>query len=494
MTKLKNKVKKTPRDKYTLGAFVEGNRQISQQYQNQINSLATPQGGQLGSQTMSGVTSGAAIGTSIAPGIGTAIGGLIGGVGGLIFGGIRDRKEREAYRDQINQLNTARSNMTKDLYTSSIDMNNENPYGVYKNGGDILNPAINIEKGELQINPETGKILREFNGINPETGGLYEKHAKGSKKDSKNNMVTAEEGTFIITKKEAKNYKDAVDNNDKLYQNSIMQNIRNYKKDFSKKYANGSDVLDPNLLYSMPLAGVNPTGNLNIPTSLPNTSFRSIPQANISNGAGTGLNISNIASTALNYLPSIYNMVQGSKRANTMPYTPVRMNVANRQRILSNLPQDVSANPALNNIRNARNRAYRGVNMNTANPAIARANRLSLEGNFLDAENQATYNSQLANNQIRGQRASILSGLEGQDQARSAQNVQNLNQTLLTNRQMQLAKEQQFNTGLSQAQQMFQNNRRNRQLGNMDQQTLELLKQVFPNAGNLFDPWKGGNG
>lgn len=487
MTKIKsNKTKKNPRDKYALGSFVEGNKQIASQYQGQIDSLAKPQGGNVGSGAMSGLGTGASLGASVGsiiPGLGTAVGGIIGGAAGLIggiFGGAsRDRREREAYRDQINQFNTARSNLTKDLYESSLDLNNENPYGVYANGGDILNPNINIEKGELQINPNTGKILREYTGINPETGGLYEKHAKGNKKDTKNNMVTAEEGTFIITKKEAAKYKEAIDNNDKLYQNSIMSNIRNQRSRTTNKYATGG-IVDPNLLYSMPMAGVTPNMNFNIPNNIAIPARQNL-SANISGNNQFNLgSAGNIASTALNYLPSVYNMFQGSKRANTMPYTPVRMNVDARQRILSNLPQEMSANPALNNIRRARGRAYNSIVNNTSNPAIARANRLSLEGNFIGAENEALYNNQLMNNQIRSQRAGILSNLSAQDQTRDAQNVQLMNNTLLQNRQMQLAKQQQFDYGLTQFQQMYQNNRTNRQRRNMEQRQLDILNQIFP--------------
>lgn len=476
MTKIKsNKTKKTPRDKYTLGSFVSANRDIASQYNQQVNNINGPQGGAAGQGALSGAGTGASLGTSIMPGIGTAIGAVVGGIGGWIFGGSRDRKEREAYRDQINQLNSARRGSTQDLYESSLDTNNENPYGVYKDGGDILNPQINIEKGELQINPETGKILREYSGINPETGGLYEKHAKGSKKDTKNNMVTAEEGSFIITTKEAKKYKEAVDNNDKLYQNSIMSNIRNQKNRSLRKYNTGG-LVDP--IYS---ARINGLSDLNIQATTIKNNLAVPTSSDFSNSNSFNLNnIGNVAGTALNYLPSIYNMFQGSRQANTMPYNTIRMNIGDRQRILSNLPQEMSVNPALNNIRNSRRNALRSINQSTNNPNIARANKLALESSYAGAENQALYNNQLMNNQIRSQRAGILSNLSAQDQARDAQNVQLLNNTLLQNRHMQLAKQQQFDYGLTQLQQMYQNNRTNRQRRSMEQRQLDILNQIFP--------------
>lgn len=493
----KTKIKKSTKNRYDLGSFVTQNQEVANQYNSQISSLGTPQGGGAGQGALSGAGTGASIGTAILPGWGTAIGAVVGAAGGLIFGSAKDRRERKLHNEQVGQLNQARSNVTQDLYESSIDTNNQNPYGIYEDGGDVLSnndPTINIEKGEIQIDPTSGKILRKFKGINPETGGLYENHSKKGD-DTINNMVTAKEGDFIITKKEANKYEKAVENNDKLYQNSIMSNIRNKKakENTSKKYAIGGDILDPSLVLPLQQSmGVNLNSNINVPSTLNRSPNIGNTSANISR-TGQGLNYGNIASTAMNYLPSLYNMVQGSRKANTMPYTPIRLDVENRQKILSNLPSNVSANPALNNIRGARRRAYGSINANTSNPSIARANKLALEGQFLGAENEAEYNTQLMNNQIGTQRAQILSGLSAQDQNRDSQNVQMLNNTFLQNRQMQQAKQQQFDYGLSQAQQMYQNNRTNQQRGNMDQKTLELLQQIFPNAGSLFDSWKGGN-
>lgn len=499
----KNKTKKSPRDKYNLGSFVTQNQEVASQYQSQIDSIARPQGGNVGRGVVSGLGTGASVGASIGsvvPVLGTAVGGaigaVVGGIGGLFGGLSRDQKERRRYSNQVNQLNDARSNITQDLYLSSLDTNNENPYGVYQDGGEVNsllspNPTINIEKGELQVDPTTGKILRKFKGINPETGGLYKDHNKNGK-DPEDNMVTAEEGTFIITKKEASKYEEAVDNNDKLYQNTIMSNIRNQKaKEKPTGKYNTGGIVDPNLLPNLNSAGINFNRGFNIPTLNANANLN-VGAPNISRTGG-GVNFGNIASTALNYLPSLYNIAQGSRSANTLPYTPIRINPQARQNILANLPTEVSANPALNNIRNARTRAGRTISSNTSNPTIARANRLALEGNFLNAENDALYNTQLTNNQIRSQRANVLAGLDAQDQNRTAQNVQSLNNTFLTNRQMQLAKDQQLNYGISQFGQMYQNNRRNRQLQNMDQRTLDLLQQIFPNTGNLFDSFRGGN-
>lgn len=526
--------KKTPR-KYNLGSLVEGNQELFDNMNNQMANLMAqkPGSGAVGQGAMSGLNAGSSIG-SLIPG-GTIIGAGVGLLGGALFGSRRRRKARRQHRAQVNALDEARSNTVQDLYESSIDVDNENPYGVYEKGGDIyinpknkgkftksaksagmgvqefaghvlankdnysptqvkranfarnaakwkhedggevlpnIDPVINIEKGELQIDTNTGKILRKYDGINPETGGFYEPHAKKGK-DSRHNMVTAEEGTFIITKKEAKKYEDAVKNNDKLYQNSIMSNIRNHKRSVSGKYQDGSFVLEP-------LTGrtYNPNPNVDAPT--PTNPFGNIPRVNIGSYANDPIDVSSAIQTGASFIPSIYNMIEGSKSPNYMPFTPTRMNVASRQRILANMPNEISANPALRSVRSARSRYGRNIDRNTSNASIARANRLAAESTFMDHENEALYRTDLLNNQIRSQRASILSGLDAQDREMDARNVASLNNTMMTNRQMDEGRRQQFNYGISQVGQMAGAMKTNKQKREMDEYRLDILSAIAP--------------
>lgn len=362
-----------------------------------------------------------------------------------------------------------------------------------EDGGDINSTIINIEKGELQIDPESGKILREFTGINPQTGGLYKYHSsKGD--DPIDNFVTAKEGTFIITKSQSKKYKDAVDNNDKLYQNSIMQNIRNRKRKLSlnsEKFATGGEV-NPrdyfsNWLNNTNLNAVSPTANITF-----NAGPNSIkPIANTSSpNLSTGPDYLGLATNLLGYGTGIYNMIKGSQAPNYQEFRPLRMDVAGRRRILDNLPQDVSVNPALNQVRRSRNNAYRAIDQGTSNSAIARANKLGLENTFIDAENEAYYNNTLMNNQIRGQRASILSGLSQQDSARDMANAQMLGQVEEINRNLGLAREQQLNTGVSQLIQNFQNNRFINRQQNNDRLRWKILQDMNPYMKYYANDWE----
>lgn len=497
--KTRNKKKKLP-EKYNLGSFVINNQQAINQATQAAGALAPVAGGGAGSGALSGLATGASVGSAILPGIGTAIGAGLGAIGGAIFGGSKKRKQEAAQRAEERKQEELRRAPVVDEYLSNIDTNNENPYGVYQLGGEVLpniDPTINIEKGELQIDPTSGKILRKFTGINPESGGLYKPHNKG--RDPKDNMVTAEEGSFIITKKEAKKYEDAVENNDKLYQNTIMSNIRNKKREEGKnkpinKYQTGG-IVDPNLLANMTQAGVNPNLTPTIPTSLgaPN-SFQGPGISNLTAASNTGgANLGSIADNLVNYLPSAVNLIQGSQSPNYLNYRPTRMNVGLRQRTLNNLPQEQSVNPVLNRLSSTSRAADRQILDSTSNPAISRAlrasNQASLQRGISDVYNQ----SNRENNQIRSQRAGILSNLAGQDQQRSAQNAQMALGVDTQNRQMREGRRGQFNRGISQLQQMYQNNRRNRQLSDMDQRTLKLYEQIFPNAGGVFDSWRGGN-
>lgn len=387
----------------------------------------------------------------------------------------------------------------------SIPQNDNNARRIVKNslkryeeGGDVNPNIINIEKDELQIDPNNGKILRKYTGINPETGGKYEAHSKKGQ-DTINNMVTAKEGTFIITKKDAKKYEDAVKNNDKLAQNTIMSNIRNKKQQMTK-YADGGDIYDYTLfkpnLSQVPFNSIVPTNNginsrpytpltLNKLNINPKASI-STPISNTNNTINTGIE------NALDYLPSIANAFQGLQTPNYLQYRNIRPDVRNRQQVLNNMPNEISVNPVLNSIYGNTNSNSRSIYQNTSNPAIARALNQANNDATNRAINDAYYQNNNMNNSIRGQRAGIYSNLAQSQENINAQNAQMMLNVDNTNRDMDLAKRQQLNYALSQLSQLNQNNRTNRQKSIREQQSLDLLKEIFPNAGYIFDQYKGG--
>lgn len=481
MNNIKNK-KKVPREKYSLGSFVSNNSGKINQVLNTASQINEPSG------IISGAATGASLG-SIFPG-GTIVGAGLGAVTSLVTGlfGRNKRKKEEQRRRDLQSKNE--HNAFSEDYLSNIDIDNQNELGVYEDGGDVFPNIINIEKGELQIDPNTGKILREYNNINPETGGKYEEHNYEGE-ESPHNMVTAEEGTFIITKETAKKYKESVDNNDKLTQETIVQNIRNKKRNLSKVYADGGKVtLDP-LKNSKLNIDFN---NFNIPNTLNNNLGTRIGTPNLSNSKSNVLdNIGGVLENANQFIPGAFNMVKGLQKTNELPYTRLGMNVSNRQKLLSEMPSEVSANPALNNIRANRYNINREIDRNTSDPNVRRALKTASSSDSIRAENEAYYQNQILNNQIRSQRFNLLSSLNESDDRRNMFNIQNLNNINQINRQMSTAKEQQFNTGLSQTSRAIQNRVDTRNKRNMENKMIDIMREIFPEGGFLFDKWsKGG--
>lgn len=88
---------------------------------------------------------------------------------------------------------------------------------IFAEGGMTGNlTQINVEKGEL-LTDKNGKIVTEYRG-----GGMVPHPEEGM---DERGTVPAQEGMFVITKAQAENYKKAMKNNDKVYADSIRNNI-----------------------------------------------------------------------------------------------------------------------------------------------------------------------------------------------------------------------------------------------------------------------------
>jgi hypothetical protein len=89
---------------------------------------------------------------------------------------------------------------------------------IFAEGGMTGNlTQINVEKGELLINPKTNKILTEYKG-----GGMVPHPEEGM---DERGTVNAEEGRFVVTKAKAEEFKKAVKENDINRANAIKQSI-----------------------------------------------------------------------------------------------------------------------------------------------------------------------------------------------------------------------------------------------------------------------------
>jgi len=173
-----------------------------------------------------GATTGAAIGGgagSVAlPGIGTVGGGLVGGViGGIVGGtagaiggnrkmkreylkyaksqteeGIRRNLEEQAKKDAEEKIRLANKQSQVELEAQRRTLYG---YGLgapstelpmYKDGGVAKMVMINVEKGELAIDPRTMKVIMDFNDV--------PKHPKGKDVINQKGNVKVPVGTIII--------------------------------------------------------------------------------------------------------------------------------------------------------------------------------------------------------------------------------------------------------------------------------------------------------
>lgn len=442
--------------KYKLGSFVKDNGA-------NIGSLGTFAGQAIGGSAgnaISGLGSGIAAGAAFGP-IGAGIGGLL-GLGGALLG---NSKQKQAEELQARLKKDAYNQNYKDQSLANLDTNNENPYGnlIFAKGGVVPASFINIEKGELQIDPTTGKILREYNKINPETGGLYQSHSKG--KDTVNNFVSAEPGTFIITKDKASIYKRSIDGNDKIAQNTILQNIKNAKdkSDKTTKMALGSFVDDPYL-------GVK------------------------SSSTGSKFNYNGAINTAMNFAPALLNIGQGlfGKVDQQAPLNPI--NNPYKSNILNNMPQDISLNPLVNRINRNQAGYFRQIDNTTSSNPIARANKNNVYANTQNQLADVYMQQGQLNNQIRGQRSNIYAGLGSQEMQEQAR-VQQLNLGIeQSNQANRGAKSNLLSTGLGQLQQTFQNNKMIGQQKSNDALRNKLLYEMFPNLRFYSEVFGGQNG
>ena len=423
----------------------------------------------------------------------------------------------------------------------SVIKSNGSTYGHYEDGDEVQgNPenepdqdevntkqnVINIQKGELLIHPETGKILQEFSGINPLTGGNFEPHAKGKKPESPNNFTLADPGLFVITKKTAKQYKDSMDNNDKISQKTVLMNIRNAKiaKEGGLKgnYAYGDTITDPNDPFSV--NGVktlnvsqfsNPdnyhtyptpapanytrdpqiqqqsmsTSNFNTSNTIPTNNQQIRPISSTPTNTSSGFNVGSALDNLNKYGPSLVNLAQGTfGQVNNQAYAKPTINPYTNQ-ILSNLPKDVDLSPIINDIHSNQNLANKDLSNTTNNASVYRANRQQIGANADKATTNARLLGQSENNKVASERAGIYGNLGEQ----SLQDQQTRRQYDLgiddINARKQAAKQNLFNAGLSQLQQTTMNDKANAQKAGMDKYSVDLMKQIFGNAKfyDLFD-------
>lgn len=171
-------------------------------------------GGELGAAgigALGGAAQGAQIGMNFGPygaAIGAGAGLLLGGTSGYLGQRSKDKAEATLLNDQ-----------QRDFFRQQ-SLVQQHPY--MADGSFIPNTrtkVINVEKGELQVNPKDGSIVTHYDNqpVHPEQGT-----------DPAGNVV-AGVGNFIIPKKYSKEYEQAAERMDKVKMRTMMTNIHREK-------------------------------------------------------------------------------------------------------------------------------------------------------------------------------------------------------------------------------------------------------------------------
>lgn len=187
---------------------------------------------------------GSAVGTAIPiPGVGTVAGGVVGGVVGGLVGGISgaiggNRKMKKSYLDYAQSMTDIgqeqerlkaeaekQASMTKPIPELQTEVNlpklpnYENIYQQqdamykFKSGGLNQYRTINIEKGELLVNPKTLEILDNYNDAPKHPEGKHEIDIRGNRE--------VPVGMAIIPAKLANEFKSATTERKKEIINSL---------------------------------------------------------------------------------------------------------------------------------------------------------------------------------------------------------------------------------------------------------------------------------
>lgn len=157
---------------------------------------------------------GAGLGAAIAGPVGAQVGKMLGSTVGQLIGGAKDKK-----------LATQRMSSTMERKYGQLNLAyNANPYGTgstfYAEDGLVLpgvgdTVSVNIEKGELLIDPSKMEVIQSFDSKR------YKTHAKDKSQEHPGNFIEMDASHVIIPKKKAKAFKEG----DRISRRSIIAQI-----------------------------------------------------------------------------------------------------------------------------------------------------------------------------------------------------------------------------------------------------------------------------
>lgn len=171
----------------------------------------------VGGQALGGASQGASLGLSVGGPAGALIGGILGAGYGLIKGASDKRKALDEIRNT--------SDRQFNYYNDNTLQANINPNGErYEDGGatggnpmsKTAGKLINIEKGELMIDPMNMTVIQKFTNPN-----RFSSHKPSQLDEPMGNFITVPDDVVIIPKRLAGRFEKG----DKLARKSIVMNI-----------------------------------------------------------------------------------------------------------------------------------------------------------------------------------------------------------------------------------------------------------------------------
>lgn len=470
---------------------------------------------------------GGTLGSILLPGVGTALGASL---GGALGGNVQNNYTAD---QQATASKKAEAEQLKSMRSAFSTISPKSMYGIYAKGGSVegeINPIINIEKGELAIqrpaeNSRLGKIVKEFTGKNPLTGTDYEPHAKVKTKEAVGNYVPTEmvkddlKADYIISKKYAKQYKDAAKRKDKYTLNSILRNIdaetemgKDERNSQMKKggpipkYDIGGSLLNA---YSNPFTppkiqldpwtqnllslGRNPMFQASPNNGLPELKTSSVvPQVGTTFGSKAPVKapreIDGITQNALlASVPGAINLARGlfEKPVKEKMVSPIFNPY--EQQALSKFSGRISSQPAINELNTQRGYAINSLKEASPNSSVYRSNLQNIFGNSSKAAGSLINQTRQANLGLDAQEGQALMGA-GAARANSLEQARATNlQLRQLNNQSQAAKENLLYQGLGDIPKQQLQLNQNRQAQDMEAFKMMMLMDTFGTAQDMYN-------
>lgn len=292
--------------------------------------------------------------------------------------------------------------------------------------GQIQPPAqpvkANIERGELVVNAQDGKIIQDFKNPN-----RFSPHSNNPNKEPMGNFVELNQGDIVISKKFAKKYKDG----DDITKQSILRNILEQQKDnpaqnipesnyssdthmaqggVATKYPLNADMSLPNLndpllqQYDQPQDNSYLPGHIDIPTNIRNDQPMNTRGKQATETSK--VNLDYYLNRAAPYIPQAFNIALANQPDQYLSHE-YNTRADQAQSYLETLPTTYDVGLNLHKNQEALNTSTHALR--DYNSPSTRVQASEMLGRTLDANSQVINTKNNAEGQLKSQKAQLLS-------------------------------------------------------------------------------------